>query len=206
MENLFRNRDEAAIELSGLLTEYKDCNGVVLAIPRGGIPIGHTISKILHLPLDIALSKKIGHPLQKEFAIGAVSLSESIVDTADDVSSEYIEKETQRIRAGLIELYKLFKGNAEPVEIKNKIVIITDDGIATGRTMIATLNMLKKQNPSEIVIAIPVISPSAYELLLPQTDKIITLAKPTGFRAIGQFYGDFSQVTNEEILKLLSSG
>lgn len=201
---MIKNREEAAIRLAALLKKYKDENPVVLAIPRGGVPIGYAVAKELKAPLDIALSKKIGHPFHKEYAIGSVSMEESIIDNdIVDVSEEYLQSEIKKIKESLKEKYKLFKGEEEPVSLKNKIVIITDDGIATGNTMMATVLMVKKQNPHKIILAIPVASEQAVEMLKQEVDEIITLLIPPIFFSVGQFYENFEQTNDETVIKLL---
>jgi putative phosphoribosyl transferase len=150
--NLLNDRKEAGLLLAEKLIKYKGKDAVVLAIPRGGVPIGHEIAKTLELPLDIVLSKKIGHPLNPEFAIGSVAADTVIVDPHEDVPFEYIENEIDRIREELSKKYHRYAGNREPFDIEDKIVLLVDDGIATGNTLLATVKMLRKKKPKEIVI------------------------------------------------------
>jgi putative phosphoribosyl transferase len=203
MNSLFKNRTDAAKKLVALLTEYKNQDAIVLAIPRGGVPIGHMIAKELNIPLDIALSKKIGHPLHSEFAIGAVSQNESIINPEINVPQEYIDAEIKKLREFLKERYKLLKGNIDFPDLKNKIVIITDDGIATGNTMLVTVKMIQKQQPAKIIVATPVMSPRAVEILRDEVDDIVAVAVPEYFRGVGQFYHDFYQVSDEEVIAIL---
>ena len=201
---IFNNRTEAGNLLATKLTQYqKNQKAVVVAIPRGGLPVGYTIAKYLGLPLEIVLVKKIGHPLHKEFAIGAVSIIGSILsDSSNDVSIEYIEEETERIRDILKQRHKFFYGNKVPLSLKDKIVIVVDDGVATGQTLIASIQLIAKQNPSQIVVALPVGPTSTIDEInqIPEVTKTICLNMPYDFRAVGQFYNEFNQVSDNEAL------
>src|SRR5665647_2687221 len=139
---LFKNRYDAALKLIAFLEKYKDERRVVFAIPRGGVPIGYYIAKHYNLPLELLLTKKIGHPGNEEFAIGAVSLEDYIIDERHNIPESYIENEIKRIRESLKERYKKFMGDRKPVDMEGKIAIIVDDGIATGNTLLAAIRML----------------------------------------------------------------
>jgi putative phosphoribosyl transferase len=202
----FKNRDEAALLLAEKLKEYKDENAVVLAIPRGGVPLGYIIAKSLNLPLEIVLSKKIGHPNHKEYAIGAVTLKNRVLsDAANDVSKNYIDSETEKIRENLRNRHQEFCGNKVDINLQGKIIIVVDDGIATGNTMLSILEILHDQNPSKIVVAVPVSPPDAIQNLQnsPYIDEVICLIMPSDFRAVGQFYEDFGEVDDEQVKHLL---
>jgi putative phosphoribosyl transferase len=202
----FKNRDEAALLLAEKLKEYKDENAVVLAIPRGGVPLGYIIAKSLNLPLEIVLSKKIGHPNHKEYAIGAVTLKNRVLsDAANDVSKNYIDSETEKIRENLRNRHQEFCGNKVDINLQGKILIVVDDGIATGNTMLSILEILHDQNPSKIVVAVPVSPPDAIQNLQnsPYIDEVICLIMPSDFRAVGQFYEDFGEVDDEQVKHLL---
>jgi len=199
----FQDRLEAAHKLVQSLADYKHEKGVVLAIPRGGVPIGHVIAKAFHFPLDLLMSKKIGHPLQPEYAIGAVSLEDHIVTEKLDVSQDYIDNEIIRIHQSLKERYKLFRGGQPPVDITGKVAIIVDDGIATGSTILSTLPMLRRKKPQKIVIAVPVAPPDTARKLRLQVDDFICLATPSPFVGVGIHYADFGQVSDEEVKELM---
>lgn len=204
---IFKNRIEAANLLANKLETYKGKNAIILAIPRGGVPMGHVIAKKLNLPLEVVLSKKIGHPLHKEFAIGAVTLKSLILsEAAKEVSKSYIEEETKKIRALLSKRYKDYYGNKKPIKLKDNILIIVDDGVATGNTIISTIQMLHDEQPKKIVVAIPVSSQSALQKLQNSTfiDEVICLSTPVNFRAVGQFYQNFDQVDDAEVKTLLN--
>ncbi|MDX5418949.1 MAG: phosphoribosyltransferase [Hymenobacteraceae bacterium] len=198
-----RNREEAAELLADRLEIYKGRKGVVLAIPRGGVPVGAPIAKRLGMPLEVTVSKKIGHPSNPEYAIGAVSLEDVEVDERIDVPHEYIEAETERLRQSLRKKYQLFMGNRKPVELEDRIVIIVDDGIATGKTLLSTVNMVKKRHPQKIIVAVPVAPRSAIEQFEAIVDEVVCLLVPPFFQAVGQFYLEFTQTSDEEVIELL---
>ncbi|WNH07794.1 phosphoribosyltransferase [Thalassobellus suaedae] len=204
---VFKDRIEAAHLLADKLETYKEKNAIILAIPRGAVPMGYVISKQLHLPLEVVLSKKIGHPLHKEFAIGAVTQKSQVLsEAASDVSKSYIEEEIKKIRTLLSKRYQDYYGNKKPQELKDKILIIVDDGIATGNTIISTIEMLHEEQPKKIVVAIPVSSQSALQKLknTPFIDEIVCLSAPENFRAVGQFYKNFDQVDDTEVKTYLN--
>ena len=204
---VFKDRIEAAYLLADKLETYKGENAIILAIPRGGVPMGYIVAKQLHLPLEVVLSKKIGHPLHKEYAIGAVTLKSQVLsEAAREVSKSYIEEETKKIRTLLTNRYQDYYGNKEPQDLKDKILIIVDDGIATGNTILSTIEMLHDEQPKRIVIAIPVSSQSALQKLknTPFVDEIICLSTPVNFRAVGQFYKNFDQVDDNQVKTFLN--
>jgi putative phosphoribosyl transferase len=204
MSYKFKNRQDAAMALVEKLKEYKNADGVVLAIPRGGVPIGYTISKELGLPLEITLSKKIGHPHNPEFAVGSVCLQGVIVDEqVDGISKKYIEEESKRLMKLLQAKYKLYMGNRKPTNLKGKIVIIIDDGIATGNTIKATIIAIRKSNPKRIIVAVPVSPKDTAVKMNDLVDEFICLQTPNEFYGVGQFYDDFSQVSDDEVIDLL---
>lgn len=204
---MYRDRNEAGNLLALKLGKYNKTDAVVLAIPRGGIPLGFIVSEKLNLPLEVVLSKKIGHPLHKEYAIGAVTLKSSILsEAATDISPLYIEEETENIRSLLKKRYKDYYGNRKPLKLKGKILIIVDDGIATGNTMLSIIKMLHDEKPQKIVIAIPVAPYDSIKKLQasPYVDEVICPLVPDYFQAVGQFYQDFDQVEDKEVRQLLN--
>ena len=204
---IYKDRIEAANLLATKLEAHNDKKAIILAIPRGGVPIGYVVANQLHLPLEVVLSKKIGHPLHKEFAIGAVTLKSQVLSSAaDQVSKSYIDSETKKIRALLTRRYQNLYGKKAPLELKDKILIIVDDGIATGNTIISTIEMLHKEQPKKIVVAVPVSSQSALQKLqnTPFIDKVICLNSPSDFRSVSQFYENFDQVDDAEVISLLN--
>ena len=176
-----------------------------MALPRGGVVAGQIIASTLALPLGLIMVKKIGHPFNSEYAIGAVSLTSSIVDEHPDISPEYIEERTRQIRASLKEKYKLYFGNKAQINLKDKSVIVVDDGVATGKTLIAAIELLRKEKVKEIIVAIPVAPKSTLRTLQEMTDKLICLESYSDFHAIGLYYENFEQVSDEEVKNLLSN-
>lgn len=200
---IFKNRTEAGILLSDQLKKYQNSNSVVLAIPRGGVPIGYEIAKNLHLPLDIVLSKKIGHPYNSEFAIGAVSIGSMVVNEELNIPKEYIDTEISRLKKVLQEKYKLYRGNHEPIVIKGKNIIVVDDGIATGNTLLACIAMLRKKNPLKIIVAVPVVPNETVSVFEGEADEFIYLTSSKYFTSVGEFYEEFEQVEDDEVIEML---
>jgi len=204
---MFINRKQAGILLAKELKQYQNkTDTIVVTIPRGGVPVGFEISKALNLPLEIVLSKKIGHPFNKEYAIGAVTLKSSVLsEAAEEVSHEYIEDETGRIRDLLQQRYDWYYGKKKPLELTDKTVIIVDDGIATGNTLLSSIQLIEQEEPKEIVIALPVAPPSALKKIreLRAVTQVICILETRNFRAVGQFYEQFNQVSDKEVITLL---
>ena len=167
------------------------------------MPLGYEIAKSLQLPLDIVLSKKIGHPFNKEFAIGAVSMDSTILDDHPDVPKEYVEKEIVRLRSLLREKHKLYRGDRDPIVLKDKNVILVDDGIATGNTLLASIEILRKQHPAKIIVAVPVLPYDTLPIFEKQTDEFVYLIASKHFRGVGRFYEDFQQVKDDEVIQML---
>jgi putative phosphoribosyl transferase len=200
-----KNRQDAALRLVEELEIYKDTNAIVLAIPRGGIPIGYYIAQELRLPLEIILSKKIGYPNNPEFAIGSVTLQGVVVDEKFSTEfKDYIDKESKKILEALKSKFALYMGNRKPFDLTNKTVIIVDDGIATGNTIMATIQAVKKSNPKKIIVAVPVAPKDTATKMEKLVDDFICLHVADEFFGVGQFYEDFSQVSDEEVIHLLN--
>ncbi|OQP38814.1 phosphoribosyltransferase [Niastella yeongjuensis] len=201
---IFQDRIDAGLALCQHLQHYKHVDGIVLAVPRGGVPVALPVAGILQLPLELILSKKIGHPMHKEFAIGAVSLTGQVLSPNAFASDEYIQQETLHIRQQLRAMYKKFMGNKQPTPIKGKIVIVIDDGVATGNTLLSTLEMIKKEGPKKLVIAVPVASKQAAQKLSEVVDEFVCVWIPSHFRSVGEFYSDFTQVSDEDVITMLT--
>jgi predicted phosphoribosyltransferase len=197
---MFLNRVEAGKMLAEKLKKYRNDPGIVLAVPRGGVPVAYEVARELGFPIEVILTKKIGHPMHKEYAIGAASLTDYFVIPHEDVSEEYIEHELRRIRARLKEMYIRFMGDREPESLEGKTVIVIDDGIATGNTLLGTINLLRKSKPFKIVIGVPVSSRSAVQKLSKEVDEVVTVLVPDQFYGVGAFYEDFEQVSDKEVM------
>jgi len=201
---MFKDRYDAAQQLARKLIKYKNNpNTVIIAIPRGALEIGYVLAKELHLPLDVVLIKKIGAPGNPELAIGALSMHSRILDPSFSVDMKYVEEETMRLKNLLKERYKNYYKKNKPIDLKNKIVILTDDGIATGNTMFAAVNLIQEQEPQKIIIALPVGPTDTIKQLKEKVDIVICLLTPEPFYAIGAFYQNFAQVDDTEAIRLL---
>lgn len=195
----FKNRIDAGLQLSAKLKSFQNDPSVVLAVPRGGVPVAFAVARELGFPLEVVLTKKIGHPLNKEYAIGAASISDYFIIPHADVEDEYVHTEAEKVQHKLKEMYRKFMGDEKPRDLKGKTVIVVDDGIATGNTLLATVKVLRKSKPAKIIIAVPVASGNAVQKLSPEVDHLIAVAIPGEFYAVGSFYEHFEQVSDEEV-------
>ena len=202
---MFKDRNDAGKQLAEKLMGYKNKEVVVVAIPRGGLPLGNIVAKALNAPLDVVLTKKIGHPINKEYAIGAVSIGNKYITDSVAASLSYIDEETRRIRDILRQRQDQYYKNSKPKDLKDKIVIIVDDGVATGSTMLATIALINDEDPSRLIVAVPVSSVSAGEKLSnsPFVDEVVCLHTPKDFRAVGQFYEVFEPVLDKRAIQIL---
>ncbi len=202
MALIFKDRKEAGFLLAKQLQKYKGAKDVIiLAIPRGGLEIGNALAKELSLPLDVVIVKKLGHPFNPELAVGAVGLDGELVlneDVAFDVLKDYIEQERKRLGAEVGRRYKFFRNEIKPPNLKDKIVIIIDDGIATGATASLCVRIVKKATPKKVILAIPVGPVDGVEKLREVADEVICLQTPEFFGAVGEYYENFQQVEDEE--------
>lgn len=207
----FKDRHEAGIKLGEKLRKYKESNDiVVLAIPRGGVEIGFEIAKALNAELDVVVTKKIGLPDDDEFAIGSIGpdrkvmLNEGAIGIYN-VSKEYIGYKTKEIGKEIERRYKSYTGKYQLQSLKNKIVVLTDDGVATGFTIRAAINYVKSQKPKKMILAVPV-APADFSIeIRKEVDEFICLHSTNLFFSISQFYGDFPQLTDEEVKRHLKS-
>lgn len=206
----FTDRKEAGIILAHRLNEYaNNPNAIVLALPRGGVPIAFEISKTLSLPLDVFIVRKLGVPGHEELAMGAIASGNTIIFNDEIVNSLFLSKERieQVIHNEEQELRRreiLYRRNRPFPNLKDKIIILVDDGIATGATMRAAIKGLYKQKPARIIVAVPVAALSTYNEMASLVDQIICPLKPVDFYAVGLWYIDFSQTTDEEVIELLT--
>ena len=200
---MFHDRIDAGLKLAEKLMKYKNDPGIVLAVPRGGVPVAFIVARELGFPVDVIFTKKIGHPLHKEYAIGAASLTDYFIIPHENVSKEYVDQEVQRIRSRLKEMHKRFMGDAEPENLEGKTVIVIDDGVATGNTLLATVNVLRKSNPGKIIIGVPVASQNAVQMLSKEVDDVVAVLVPDVFHGVGAFYDDFQQVSDAEVMYYL---
>jgi predicted phosphoribosyltransferase len=183
-------------------------NPVVLAIPRGGVEVGGRIADRLAAPLDVILPRKIGAPMDPELAIGAVTEEgEAILDSRISqrygVSAQYIQETTHREQAEIVRRTNLYREGRAPLSVDGRDVIVVDDGIATGATMKAAIISLRRKSPARLIVAVPVSSLEAMEMLTALVDLFITLEAPRYFLAVGQFYEDFGQTSDETVRLIL---
>ncbi len=201
---MYFDRIDAGRKLAAALRKYqKQPNTVVIALPRGGVVTGYVVARALHLPLEVAMVKKLGHPHNEEYAIGAVSMSGRVINGSSGVNRDYIEQATKDIQALLKKRYAMYHGAKDPVDLNNKTVIVVDDGVATGKTMIASLELIAKEDPEKIVVAVPVGPANTIARLQSYADEVICLEKYRDFFAISSYYKDFQQVSDEEVTQLL---
>lgn len=205
---MFRNREEAAQRLAGMLKQRELHDPLILAIPRGGVVTGAVLSRELHAELDVVLSRKLRAPDQPELAIGAVTEDGQIYVCDDareylDTLNDYLVDERRYQLAEIARRKSLFRAIRPQARIKGRSVIVTDDGIATGSTMIAALQATRTQRPRELIVAVPVASPDRLEEVARWCDATVCLLAPDDFRAVGQYYDDFTQVEDDEVVALL---
>ncbi len=202
---IYKNRCHAGQRLAQALQDYaEESNTLIIALPRGGVVVGAEVAKALKLPLDIVCPRKIGAPSNEEYAIGAITeTGEGIISQELEVSEEYLKKtiaeETKKAKWRLDH----YRKNRPPRNLKNKRVIIVDDGLATGSTMRAAIKTVRAEEAKEIVMAVPVAPPDTLSKLEKEVDKTVCLATPLSFYAVGQFYESFDQTTDEEVIALL---
>lgn len=210
MELPIKDRITAGRALAKAMTNYRDRQDLlVLALPRGGVPVAYELAEALHAPLDLILVRKLGSPGQQELAMGAIAsggvrvLNEELVSYLH-VSEETLEKVAAREQKELERRERAYRGDRPWPEITGKCVILVDDGVATGATMRVAIKALRKQNPKEVVVAVPVAPPGIIEVLRREADDVVCLAMPEPFTAIGLWYVDFSQVSDEEVTEQLA--
>lgn len=205
----FKDRNEAGEMLAEALVKFRDRpDTVVVALPRGGVAVGHAVSKKLHLPLEVLIVRKLGVPGNPELAFGAVAEGGgSYVDQLSVKAMELIPEEIdETAKKELFEItrrIKKYRGSKKKSDYSNKTVIVVDDGIATGATMRAAIRSLRMQKPYEIVIAVPVASYETADELRLLSDEFVCLETREFFRSVGSFYKDFRQVSDEEVMEIL---
>ncbi|WP_353050299.1 phosphoribosyltransferase [Marinobacter sp. C7] len=210
MELPIKDRITAGRALARAMEHYRDRQDLlVLALPRGGVPVAFELAQALDAPMDLMLVRKLGSPGQRELAMGAIAsggvrvLNEELVSYLG-VSEETIEKVAASEQEELERRERAYRGDRPWPEIAGKCVILVDDGVATGATMRVAIKALRKQNPKELVVAVPVAPPDTVATLRREADAVVCLAMPEPFTAIGLWYANFSQVSDEEVTTQLA--
>lgn len=205
---LFENREDAARQLSKALATYQGQQPLVLAIPRGGVPLGRIVADALGGELDVVLVRKLGAPYNPEFAVGSIGESGKVViaDYAEraGANSPYLAEEADRQLATIQRRRAQYNRVHAPVDPVGRTVIVVDDGLATGATMRSALQEVRAQKPGLLICAVPVGSPDAVAQVRPLCDDLVCLAVEAEFGGVGQFYRDFSQVEDDEAVALLA--
>jgi putative phosphoribosyl transferase len=201
----FRNRRDAGRRLAQELLHYANrSDAIVLALPRGGVPVAYEVALALNVPLDVFIVRKLGLPGQEELAIGAIAsggirvLNEDIIQMLD-IPEEVIEKVAERELKELERRERHYRGNQPPPEVRDRTVILIDDGLATGASMRAAVAALRSQHPARIVVAVPVAAPETCGALEREVDEIVCAITPEPFVGVGWWYEDFSQTTDEGV-------
>ncbi len=200
---IFKDRQSAGKLLAKRLWEFKGIRGViVLGIPRGGVVVAKEVAEQLNLPLDIIVTRKIGAPNQPELALGAVDSDGEVVWDQELLVQQKLEikDETKEIKRR----EKLYRHGKEPLDIEGKVVLLIDDGIATGATALAAVNYLKRHGVKKVILTVPVASNETRDKLSDHVDELVVLEAPQYFQAVGQFYQEFLPVSDEEVIQLLS--
>jgi len=208
---IFENRSQAGKLLATKLVDLKkEGNLLVLAIPRGGVVVGKELAVSLNCPLDVIITKKIGAPGNPELAIGAVgAIGEPIIDeklaTQVGADEKYLQSSILKIKSEAERREKEFRQGKSPLELRNKAVILADDGVATGATMLAAIDIVRQQDPKKIIVAVPVVARDSLAKIEKLADEVVFLEAPEQFFAVGQFYENFEQVTDAEVVRSLNN-
>jgi putative phosphoribosyl transferase len=208
----FRNRSDAGRQLAARLNEYANRSDVlVLALPRGGVPVAFEVASALAAPLDVYLVRKLGVPGHAELAMGAIAaggvevLSESLIRDLN-IPRALVEQVAVRERLELERRDRLFRGDRPPALVRDRTILLIDDGLATGATMEAAITALRQQAPAHIVVAVPVGARDTCDRLRQMADRVVCLATPEPFEAVGLWYEEFGQTSDEEVTRALATG
>ena len=206
----FRDRADAGRQLAEALGDIAIEDPVVLALPRGGVPVAYEIARFLNAPLDLLFVRKIGAPVNKEYGIGAVidgDPPERVLDRDAigyaGATDEYIEDETRRELAVIAERRARYLGGRTSIPLKGRNVILVDDGVATGNTVLAAIKGLKQMQAAHVVLAIPAGPPDTIKRLAAKVDRVVCLSTPKAFISVGGYYDDFGQVPDEEVMRIV---
>jgi predicted phosphoribosyltransferase len=209
MTVVFEDRRDAGRRLAAVLTPFADADPVVLALPRGGVPVGYEIARRLRAPLDVLIVRKLGVPGREELAMGALATGGARVLNEDVVGllripEEAIERVAAAEQREIERRERLYRGDRPPVAVEGRTVILVDDGLATGATMRAAARSLRQRAPRTLVAAVPVGAPESCAMLSKHVDRMICLEQPAAFMGVGRWYRNFTQTTDEEVRSLLA--
>jgi len=205
----FRDRRDAGRRLAEQLSAYRNRSDVtVLALPRGGVPVGYEVARALDAPLDVFVVRKLGVPGYDEVAMGAIATGGVRVLNDDLIAqvaipADVVDAVAERERAELMRRERLYRGGRPSPDVRGRTVILVDDGLATGATMMAAIEALRKLEPGRIVVAVPIASRDACEEMRRQADEVVCARTPEPFHAVGRWYEDFSQTSDAEVRELL---
>lgn len=203
----FKNRKEAGIELAKALEEYRGKDAVIYALPRGGVVLGYEIAKYLRAPLDLIIARKIGHPFNKEFAVCAVTEDGTLFcdeNEKKDLDPEWLKEKIEEEINEAKRRRETYLTLREPIDAKGKTAIIVDDGIATGLTLKVAIQKLKSKKPKKLIVAVPVSPKDVAEEISRDVDNFVALDVPALYLgAVGAYYDDFRETTDEDVIKLL---
>ena len=212
MSARFQNREEAGRILAAKLMLYANRpDTLILALPRGGVPIGYEIARALNLPLDVIIVRKLGVPGREELAMGAIAsggvrvLNRSVIESLR-IPPDSLEAVEKREALELMRREATYRGNRQPASIKGKTVILVDDGVATGSTMRVAISALREQHAGRIIVATPVAPPAVRWEMEALVEDFVALVMPEDFFGVGQWYGDFTQVSDDTVYELLRKG
>jgi putative phosphoribosyl transferase len=213
---MFRDRADAGRRLSQMLTEYADQRPVVVALPRGGVEVGAEVAAALDAPLEILVVRKLGAPGHEELGIGAIARIPGAPDASAvrvvldqelirylQVPPGYLEAESERQTREIARREELYRGGRPPVPLAGRVVIVVDDGVATGSSTRAALRAAREARPARLILAVPVGAPESLRSLSTEADEVVTLAAPRPFGAVGAFYDNFDQTSDQRVIELL---
>jgi putative phosphoribosyl transferase len=201
----FRDRHDAGRRLAGLLERYRQEQPIVLGLPRGGVVVAHEVSQALNAPLDVLVVRKLGAPSQPEVAIGAIGPDGAVLLHAHGraLDHETLDRIRRRELAELERRVRAYRGDRGPLVLEGRRVVLVDDGVATGATAMVAVQAARAQGAAEVVVAAPVAAPDARDALAAVADRVIVLAAPERFWAVGEWYDDFRQTDDAEVVRLL---
>ena len=206
----FQDRREAGKQLVDALEAFRDQHPIILALPRGGVPVGYEVARALDAPLDVRVVRKLGVPWHPELGVGAVAeggdvyVSEEILREVG-LSDQALEQLIRRKQAEVTDRVRTFREGRRRLDVRGRMVILVDDGIATGGTVRAAIRAIREEGPASVVLAVPVAAADTVDALAPEVDDIVCLVSPSALYAIGLWYKDFLQVSDDDVVRLLEA-